>query len=465
MLRPTPGPTNAVTAKAHTRFETQRRAILRRETELTAQLERMPDETLRWTVRVLADCLPPDQQAGMLAGYDEYAPTDALRAFVTAFLPAYTAGALAALDGRPEKDRPAIGDLTDEELQGMAAAEKWHLLAMDPEGLRPYRLGRELARLVMCHTFDLFHDTGLGEAAVEFPTYFTVERALQGLPAPALHALRDEVLARAAALGGHDAEAAEAALEALRASIARAAGFAGLPRPRPGDRMARIAFADLSVPATPVAPWLEEGLAAATPEGLRFSLRVLVDLLNVAQAQAALEPLTLRHATLDAVPPDDLRATIAATAARMGDRQVTDVAERYRSGRFLALPHALPGTWQDLSPEERLRALEADNAAMDAAQTARHLARLLLTPTFDALLDPAAQVAFLRDPRYERTVAALMALASPDGRGRLRDLNAEVTRRMLDLAWDPAADRAAALEAIRHAIASALMHPADPASP
>ena len=46
--------------------------IQQRAEELLERVDRMDDEELRWTVRVFADCLSPDQRRANLGGYSEH---------------------------------------------------------------------------------------------------------------------------------------------------------------------------------------------------------------------------------------------------------------------------------------------------------------------------------------------------------------------------------------------------------
>jgi hypothetical protein len=155
----------------HARIESKRRHVRQRAQDLLERVGRMDDEELRWTVRLFVDCLPPEQRAACLGAYDERWPIEERRAFVAAFVPRYTALALAALDRAEAAGADSLASLTDEDLQGMSLAEKWALLAQGPDGCRSDQLRRELARLFMCKSYDLFHDAGLSEAAVEYPAY------------------------------------------------------------------------------------------------------------------------------------------------------------------------------------------------------------------------------------------------------------------------------------------------------
>lgn len=161
-------------AEPVSKIETQRRFIRERARTLLDRVDLMDDEELRWTVRVFADCLSPDQRLTHLGAYSEHWPVDQLRRFVPTFIRRYTDLALEELKVKEGGEGSRLADLTEEDLQNMSLAEKWDILVRDPLGLRRDQLRRELARLFMCKSFDLFHDTGLSEAAVEFPAYHRV---------------------------------------------------------------------------------------------------------------------------------------------------------------------------------------------------------------------------------------------------------------------------------------------------
>ncbi|MBP2670461.1 MAG: hypothetical protein H6Q85_527, partial [candidate division NC10 bacterium] len=144
-----------------TRIAAKRRYIRQREQDLLSRVPRMDDEELRWTVRVFADCLSPHQRAECLGSYDERWPIDQRRRLVAGFVQRYTQLALEALERSAAARPDGLSALTDEDLQGMSLAEKWLRVAQDPTGLRPDQLRRELARLFMCKSHELFHDAGL----------------------------------------------------------------------------------------------------------------------------------------------------------------------------------------------------------------------------------------------------------------------------------------------------------------
>src|SRR5574341_1815105 len=101
----------------------------------------MDEEELRWTVRMFADCLSPDERATHLKAYSEHYDVERLRQFLPTFIQQYTDIALKDLTAREGGQGTRLADLTEEELQSMSLAEKCYLLAADPEGLRPFYRG------------------------------------------------------------------------------------------------------------------------------------------------------------------------------------------------------------------------------------------------------------------------------------------------------------------------------------
>lgn len=417
----------------------------------------MDDEELRWTVRVFADCLSPEQRAAHLAAYSEHWDVERLRRFVATLIPQYTALALEHLRRKTGSRGRRLRALTDEELQGMTLAEKWSLVAEDPAGLRPYQLRRELARLFMCKSYDLFHDNGLSEAAVEFPAYHRVREALEGLPGPAIDELLHMVLERADRLAGGFPDRVETALTEIREAIGRKLGilipvdqlFAGQMVKLPLERPDEI---PMVVPPRPLGTMAE--MSPGDPAG---AFLVLTDLMSLREWEEYVLPLQRQYRSIAEIPLEDLRAIIPRLAARMGDRRITDFADRYRSGRMVAERRVSPEIWEMLPFEERLLLLERDNRIMDLAQVARNLAKIFFSFQYDMLFDTGFHIDLLHSPRYQRLVHQLIDRGDRAGERRpLEDLAQTVTRRMLQLEGLPAEVRPARLQEVRAVIATAL---------
>ena len=459
-------PETNVPVEPQSRIESQRRFIQQRAEELVKRVDRMDDEELRWTVRVFADCLPPEQRRENLGAYSEHWPLDQLRRFVSTFIQQYTALALEELKGKEGSQGTRLAELTEEELQSMSLAEKWHLLVKDPGGLRTDQLRRELARLFMCKSFDLFHDSGLSEAAVEFPAYHRVREALEGQPDPIVDDLTQVVLLRAKRLGQEAPEEVEAALAEIREAIGRALGilvpvdrlFAGQMVKLPLEPPDEIPEVSPYGPATAMADMSAEDLAT--------SFLVLTDLMSLREWDEYLLPLRRRYRSMAEIPPGDLGALLPLLSGRMGDRRITDFAERYRSGRMVAERKVDPSVWEMLPFPDRLAILERDNRTMDMVQSVRHLAKIFFSFRYDMLFDTGFHVDLLRSPRYQDLVNRLIDRFSAgpqrETKGRpLEELTQTVTRMMLQLEAMPPDGRPAALQEVRAVIAVALGLPSD----
>ncbi|MGH7275361.1 MAG: hypothetical protein ACREIQ_13060, partial [Nitrospiria bacterium] len=111
------------------RIEQMRRYIRSREEELLSKLEEMSEDQLRWTVRLFADCLDETSRTLCLEDYSEYLPFERIQTYVASFIPQDTQLALADLDFKAQVEGSGLDSLTEEELQNMSCAEKWHLLA------------------------------------------------------------------------------------------------------------------------------------------------------------------------------------------------------------------------------------------------------------------------------------------------------------------------------------------------
>lgn len=413
------------------RIAPQRRYIERRAEELLERIPFMEDAELRWTVRVLRDCLPPAAQEEMLQEFSEHLGLHQMRHVVQGLVPRYTEYALDALEAKRFTPGTSLGDLTDEELQAMSAAEKWSLLQRSASALHPYQLRRELARLFMCLNFNLFHDPGLGEAAVEFNAYLDVLEGLRGIGDTAIEGLRDRALAALHGLDLHDASVVEGALATLREAIGRVIGL-----DPPFDHL----FSERmeSWPRRPPAalrevlnPEITEAVGGMNLPQLQSSLRVLVELMSLEEQRRELEPLRSRYRSLGEIPPDALTTLLPRLSMRLGDRNICDFALRYRAGRLWAREPINPNVWTLLPFKDKFRLLEMDNEAMDLLQTARHLSRLLLTERYELLFDPAYQVGLTNEPIYHRVLDQCMTqLRGPDDLG---NLNRQVTRMMLEL--------------------------------
>ncbi len=413
------------------RIAPQRRYVERRAEELTERIPFMAETDLRWTVRVLRDCLPPAAQKQMLSRYSEHLELHQMRHVVQDFVADYTQHALDALETKRFAPGGSLRDLTDEELQAMSAAEKWDLLQEQASALQPHQLRTELARLFMCLNFDLFHDPGLGEAAVEFNAYLDLVERLRGASDSAIELLKERALGSLRDLDLRDPPAVEAALAPLREAIGRSAGFAPPFDPLFGERMARWPPAAPAQLPEVLDPQVTAAVEGMNLQQLRTSLRVLVELMGLEEQGRALESIRASYRSLADIPPAVLATLLPRLSMRLGDRNICDFALRYRSGRLWAHERINPDVWKLLPFNDKFMLLETDNEAMDPLQAARHLARLLLTERYELLFDPAYQIGLSQEPVYQRVLdRGMRELGNLD---ELKSLNRQVSRMMLEL--------------------------------
>ncbi len=413
------------------RIGQQRRFIEQRAEEILERLPYMEDGELRWTVRLFRDCLPPEVRKQMLQQYSEHLELHQMRQVVEGFVQSYSEYALGALEAKKSTPGTALRDLTDEELQGMSAAEKWDMLKADPSALTPLQLRRELARLFLCVGFDLFHDAALGEAAVEFNVYLDLEERLEALPDAAIEGLRDEVLRGLEGSDHRDAAALEGKLGLLREIIGRAAGLTPPFEHLLGERMERWPRTPPAAPSEVVNPQIKTAVEGMNLAQLQTSLRVVLELMSLEEQQREMGALRARHKTLGEIPAEELTSFLPHLSMRLGDRAICDFALRYRNGSLWAKEKVNPQVWKSLPFQSKFMLLQADNEAMDLLQASRHLTRLLLTEDYRLLFDPGHQVALTFQPIYSRVIDHCMhQLVDP---AQLGGLNREVTRMMLEL--------------------------------
>jgi hypothetical protein len=452
------------------RLESQRRFIQQRAQDLLDRVNDMGDEELRWTVRVFADCLSPEQRSAYLGDYSEHSDVEQLRRFVPIFARRYTDLALKDLESKEGSEGTRLADLTEEELQSMSLAEKWYLLAKDPGGLHPDQLRRELARLFMCKSYDLFHDTGLSEAAVEFPAYHRVREALEAQPDAVVGDLTRMVRERAERLDASLPDEVDTVLTEIRETIGRALGIRIPVDQLFTGQMVRLPLQRADEIPEGLSADLADAVAGMSQEELETAFLVLTDLMTQGEWEESLLPLQRQYRSMAEIPTQDLRALITGLSGRMGDRRITDFAERYRSGRMVAERKVDSQIWNMLSLPERLAILERDNRTMDIAQVARHLAKIFSSFQYDMLFDAGFHTDLLRSPRYQHLVNHLMTrlTGAPSNREEreaearpLEELTLTVTRMMLELEALPSRARPVRLQEIRAAIAAALGLPDD----
>jgi hypothetical protein len=308
----------------------------------------------------------------------------------------------------------------------------------------------------MCGNYDLYHDSGLSESSVEFPIYHQVQERLMGLPEDRVLALAARVQEMTAGLDQLSPEQADEVLARIRSAIGGSVDVHQPMESLVGGRMAKLPL--VAEPTTAeLAADVKEAIGTMTPEELKRSFFVLLDLMTLEEIRRDLAQLQGQYQSAHNIPPEILSALVPIIAAKLGDRNLCDFADRYRNGRMLAMPPVGDQVWSLLPTDERLKLLEQDNDRMDLAQSSRHLAKIFLSLEYRLLFDPDAQVRILESNGYQRLVSKLfLDFGQPEEGRRLRELNRVVSRMMLEAEATPEADRDNRLLQIRKVIGTAL---------
>ncbi|HSD50843.1 MAG TPA: hypothetical protein VLG48_05490, partial [Candidatus Methylomirabilis sp.] len=360
------------------------RQLEEREGELREGLDGMGLDELRWTVRYLADSLSGERWQTVLAGYHEQLAVDRTRVFLERLVRECTQLAILDLEAKRGAVADRLQGLTDTDLQSMSIMEKWEMIAAEPQGLDPGRTARELARLALCFQPDLLHDAMLPRAVIEFPLYFELQEALRRLPPDEISRLSDLAAASVPAMKGLPAAEVLERLAHIQQEIAQAAGFTAPLQERLGasmDRLPREFFppGESDEESPDQIAEVVRRLEGLSPQELRLNLQVLADQLSLREFQELMGPHRSKYPILSQMPVESLRQVVATVSLHMGNRGLTDIIQRYRTGKFVAIPRVNSEVWNLMPQEDRLRLLEQDNAGMDIAQVARHLARILLS--------------------------------------------------------------------------------------
>ncbi len=437
------------------------RQLEEREHDLLEGLDGMGLDELRWTVRYLADSLSGGRWQTVLAGYHEHLAVDRTRAFLERLARECTQLAILDLEAKRGAAADRLQGLTDTDLQSMSAMEKWEMIAAEPRGLDPVRLARELARLALCLQVDLLYDPTLARAVIEFPGYFQLQEALWRLSPDEILSLSDLAAAEIPALKGLPAAEVPERLAQVRQQIAQSAEFTSPLEAHLGASMDRLpqeffppGGAD-EVPPDRMAEAVRR-LEGLSPQELRLNLQVLADQVSLREFQEVVEPHRIAHPNLGQLPVEALRRLVATLSLHLGNRSASDFIHRYRTGKLVAFPRVSSEVWNLLSQEDRLRLLEQDNAAMDVAQVARHMARILLSHEYPMLDDEAVQMDLVTSPLYQDLVRRLIRLGDGNGQPKLLALNQAVTRMALVMESAPREGRGEVLDHIRRGIGRAL---------
>jgi hypothetical protein len=379
--------------------ELVRRRLEDRSANIMANLEKLGESHLRFTMRIFGDCLDEEARGKLLAGYTEYWTENELQAFAKGFVPMYTEYAVAELEEKKkEGERFFPPHLTQEEYQEIAVREKWPKIAEHLEDVSPLQLRREIARMGMLFRPYMLSDPGFNEGVLEFALYFDLLDQLAGVSLADLRAVAREIARLVeSAVAAKSIEECEKVLPRIRIAAAKAAGLPADPESLLGPEMERYPRE-----APPGWKLRELGLTLKTMslKDLRLSALVHLDILTTEETREIVSPFMGRFPSFYEIPGNALRELILAIAGSVTDRLITYFFDRYATGRMVMTGPVSFVVWKLMPEEEKLRILREDNARMDQAMMARHLARFLHAATPAELGDAGRQIALLTGKKF-----------------------------------------------------------------
>jgi len=435
--------------------ELVRRRLEDRSANIIANMEKLGEDQLRFTMRIFGDCLDERARKELLSGYTEYRTEKELRAFAMGFVPAYTEYAVAdLLDKKKEGERFFPPYLTQEEYQEMAVREKWPKIAGHLEDVPPLQLCREMARMAMLFRPYMLSDPGFNEGVLEFALYFDLLDRLAKISPDHLRAAAREVaplVERAAA--EKSIPELEAILARIREAAAKVAGLPVDPERLLGPEMERV-------PREAPPEWklreLRMTLETMSLKDLRLSALVHIDILTTEEVREIVSPFMTRFPSFYEIPGNALRELILSVAESVTDRLITYFFDRYSTGRMAMTKPVSFLVWKLMPEEEKLRLLRQDNEPMDSAMMARHLARFLRSVSPAELGDAGRQIALLTDQTFVSNSGSILKNLGEEGKGDgVRVLYDEVTALALGMMSCGLAERQGIFKAIRRKIAEA----------
>ncbi len=436
--------------------ELVRRRLTDRNDNIMGHLDELGDWHLRFTMRIFGDCLDEEKRQELLAGYTEYLTEKELREFVRDFLPAYTEYAIAELEEKKkEGERFDPPYLTQEEFQEMAVREKWPKIGRLAGEVAPLQLRREIARMGLLFRPYMLSDPGFSEGVLEFALYFDLLDRLAGRSPEELRAAAAAIAPLVdQAVGAGSGEACESLLRKIRTAAARVAGIEADPETLLGPEMERY-------PREAPGGWkvreLRKALEAMSLKDLRLSALVHLDLLTTEETRDVVPPFLSRFPSFFEMPSNPLRELILAIAEKAPDRAINFFFDRYAVGQMAMTPPVSYLVWKLMPEDEKLARLREDNAKMDSAMMARHLARFLASPSPGELADVGRQISLVTDQNFISNHGSILKLAAGgpagDGVKALYDAVTVLALRMMSL---KEGERQGPYDGIRATIAEAL---------
>ncbi|MGB3400329.1 MAG: hypothetical protein WBA34_09200 [Candidatus Deferrimicrobiaceae bacterium] len=424
-----------------------------RSANIMAHLDQFVEGNLRFTMRIFGDCLDEEARATLLEGYSEYRTEKELRSFAGKFLPAYTEYAITELlEKKKDGERFVPPYLTQEEYQEMAVREKWPGIAEHLEEVSPLQLRREIARMGMLFRPYMLSDPGFNEGVLEFALYFDLLDRLARVPLDDLRTAARGIapLVERAVASQSDGECEELLLR-IRTNVAKIAGLPADPETLLGPGMERY-------PREAPPGWhlreLRGTLETMSLKDLRLSALVHLDILTTEETREIVSPFMDRFPSFYEIPGNALRELILAIAGSVNDRLITYFFDRYVSGRMAMTKPVSFFVWKLSPEEEKLRLLREDNARMDQAMMARHLARFLHAVTPADLGDAGRQISLLTRKKFVSNHGSILKTlgAGQDGEG-VKRLYDQITILALRMMAQTEAKRQEIFDAIRARIA------------
>jgi hypothetical protein len=442
--------------------ELVRRRLEDRSGNIMANLEKLGDWHLRFTMRIFGDCLDEEERAKLLGGYTEYWTEKELRAFAKDFVPAYTEYAIAELlEKKKGGERFFPPFLTQEEYQEMAVREKWPKILEHLEDVSPLQLRREVARMGMLFRPYMLSDPGFNEGVLEFALYFDLLDRVAGVSVTNLHNCAREInpLVQSAVAAKSIGEC-EKILSRIRTAVAKVAGLPADPETLLGPEMERY-------PREAPPGWklreLRMTLETMSLKDLRLSALVHMDILTTDEVREIVSPFMTRFPSFYEIPGNALRELILAVAGSIDDRLITYFFDRYLTGRMAMTKPVSFLVWKLMPEEEKLRLLREDNARMDSAMMSRHLARFLHASSPGDLGDAGRQISLLTNENFVSNHGSILKGHRGDREGEgVRRLYDEVTVLALRIFSAEEGEKQKIFETIRGKITEAAGLPPDP---
>jgi len=442
--------------------ELVRRRLADRNDNIMANIEKLGDRHLRFTMRIFGDCLDEEERTKLLAGYTEYRTEKELRAFAKDFVPSYTEYAISELmEKKKEGERFFPPFLTQEEYQEMAVREKWPKIQEHLADVSPLQLRREIARMGMLFRPYMLSDPGFNEGVLEFALYFDLLDRVAGISVRDLRDCAREIAPLVqSAVAEKSIGECEKILARIRTAVARVAGLPADPETLLGPEMERY-------PREAPPGWklreLRMTLETMSLKDLRLSALVHMDILTTEEVREIVSPFMTRFPSFYEIPGNALRELILAVAESVDDRLITYFFDRYATGRMAMTRPVSFLVWKLMPEEEKLRLLGEDNARMDQAMMSRHLARFLHASSPGDLGDAGRQISLLTDENFVSNHGSILKGLGGHGEGEgVRRLYDEITVLALRMNISGEGKKQKLFDTIRGKIMEAAGFPPDP---